>query len=214
MIRFFLGIKDVFVSTVTDNASNMLEFCDLYGESDHSGENYLGRVPCLLHSTNLMNECIINGKKGDSLKRTKNITNYVESQKTLNTALSCQVNPDNEEGRAIFDSIFTKFLIDQHGKQKSDTFTLIKEETGNDILRKINELASEINMSTEKSSYFAKMCAENELEYAGKPYRLKTFCITRWVSGVDAMRRFLKLRPVVERLSVHDSFETKFTLNK
>lgn len=55
----FPGMNDLILAIYSDNASNITKIYRLINETDRLGERYLGGVPCMLHSTNVMNLCIV-----------------------------------------------------------------------------------------------------------------------------------------------------------
>lgn len=203
------GISELIVSVASDNASNMLKFSRLLGESDQIGVRFLGRVPCMLHSTNLMNGCILNSTDNHSLGNDA----YVEMPTDKNQIPKCALNFEVVEKvttagqRSPMPLERTPRTQNISGGSSHDSG---QEKTGSDILKSINELHKEISQSSTKKKTYEETCRKHDLCYQNQPYTLKTFSITRWVSGVDVILRMLLLRPALEDLASSGIFKVNF----
>lgn len=223
----FPGLSNLLVGMTSDNASNMLRLSKDLELGELFGNVYLSHVPCLSHSTNLMNSCLIQpssieennenseeNEPGDEeepedhmiLINSFDLKNYIDSKLLEKFDHECMLNPDGTQGITYEDDVFFEYLRGQELDKE-----IISLLTGHQLLQKNNQLAAEIKMSMHKRKIYDANCARMGRSRRGEGLRLKSFCRTRWMSAVETFKRLLFLKPVILSISTSSEFETKFT---
>lgn len=208
VIRRFPGIQKTILTISSDNAANMLHLGHMIEEQKVFGEQYMGHVPCMLHSTNLMNGCIVENITKTDPEIEEDLKRYIESQKIQEAALKCQINSLGETINVSNDCHFTKFLL---STANSIFSSFVDEETmGHNILMKNNLLKHEMTMSNKKSDIFKLVCSRLGLVHHKKAMKLHDYCRTRWVSAIDTIRRLIRIKPALLFLAHRKEFENRF----
>lgn len=199
----FPGLKSLTVAMSTDNAANILKTPKGLEKLNKLNDRFLGHVPCLLQSINRVNGTLFESSE----EGRDDIRSYMESRLMEKYALECQLQEDGSKiGNYTADSFFESLQKTQNIDDELTYFL-----SGDKILRKNNELAYEIKTSFIKKEIFNSHCQKHQIAHADNDLRLKSYCITRWVSAIDTLQRIKLLKPVLTDLGNDQTFVTKFT---
>ncbi|GMM55476.1 hypothetical protein DAKH74_020920 [Maudiozyma humilis] len=137
ILQSFPGLADVVLATATDNTSNIVECCKLLGDPRYLGKQYLGRLPCMPHSTNLMNGSIINSKDEGSATTTKATEQTESDVLTKNNELAYEINTSITK-RKIFDEICLKRELVENGESlELKTFCMTRWVSALDSMQRL-----------------------------------------------------------------------------
>lgn len=206
----FDGLRTVTVGMSTDNAANMLKVPKELSRTGLLGTRFLGHVPCLLHSANIMNSTMFDMVEEDSLGF---VDSELKSKLLELAAMKYQLNSDGSRNEILKQDIFTEYLLSNNSQLSSESadiggiFSFI---TGDIILKKNNQLALNIKSSSVNQLLYRELCVEFGKMNGEEPLAIKTYSKTRWLSALDVVLRLRELKPVLMELNREPSLGVFF----
>ncbi|CCC70037.1 hypothetical protein NCAS_0D04560 [Naumovozyma castellii] len=206
----FDGLRTVTVGMSTDNVANMLKVPREFTRNGLLSSHFLGDVPCLLHSPDIMNSTLLDMVEEDGLGP---VDSKHESELLELAAIKYQLNSDGSRNNILKQDIFTNYLLSnssQLSSEPAETGGLLSFITDDIILKKNNQLAHAIKSNHVNQLLYRELCIEFAKMHEDEPLALKTYSKSKWLSAVDVLLRLRELKLVLMELNEEPSLGVFF----